>query len=96
MADLQTPSAVAISTIDAGSDKVASAPAQPQAQKSRPEKPDEQLYKEKLAKAEKEHADAKAKLVSSVLIMCASIQCLCAVLKIPGCYQSQNRYSPTS
>lgn len=66
MADLQTPSAAAISTIDAGSDKSEVAPKKASTQKSRPEKPDEHSYKEKLAKAEKDHADAKAKLVRSM------------------------------
>lgn len=48
-----------MSTIDAGSD-------QPEKQqKARPEKPDEQLYKESLAKAEKEHTTAQEKLVRS-------------------------------
>ena len=46
-----------MSTIDAGAD-------QPEKQqKVRPEKPDEQLYKENLAKAEKEHAAAQEKMV---------------------------------
>ena len=59
MADLSTPSAATMSTIDAGSD-------QPEKQqKARPEKPDEQLYKESLAKAEKEHTTAQEKLVRS-------------------------------
>ena len=66
MADLQTPSAAAISTIDAGSDKPEAAQKQASTQKSKPEKPDEHSYKEKLAKAEKDHADAKAKLVRSM------------------------------
>lgn len=35
----------------------------PKAQKARPEKPDEQQYKESLAKAEKEHAAAQEKVV---------------------------------
>ena len=61
MADLQTPSAAAISTINASSDKAEATKSQPQ--KLKPEKPDEQLYKENLAKAEKQHNDVKAKLV---------------------------------
>ena len=58
MADLATPSAAIMSTMDAGSeskmDKI---------QKTRPEKPDEQQYKDSLAKADKEYAVAQDKLV---------------------------------
>ena len=57
MADIATPSAATISTIDAGAE-----PAQ-KSQKSKPEKPDEQKYKEDLAKAEKEHAASQEKVV---------------------------------
>ena len=46
-----------MSTIDAGSNPIE------KEQKTRPEKPDEQLYKESLAKAEKEHTAAQEKLV---------------------------------
>lgn len=59
MADLSTPSAATMSTIDAGSDRIE------KEQKTRPEKPDERLYKESLAKAEKEHTEAQEKLVRS-------------------------------
>lgn len=60
MADIATPSAVAMSTSDAAS-------ALPEKQqKTRPEKPDEPQYKEDLAKAEKEHAAAQGKLVCRV------------------------------
>ena len=57
MADVATPPAIAMSTIDAGAEPP------PKAQKSRPEKPDEQQYKENLATAEKEHAAAQEKVV---------------------------------
>ena len=57
MADLSTPSAATMSTMDAGSDKPE------KQQKIRPEKPDEQVYKESLAKAEKDHTAAQEKLV---------------------------------
>ncbi|KAL8926374.1 MAG: hypothetical protein Q9208_002917 [Pyrenodesmia sp. 3 TL-2023] len=57
MADIATPSAAAMSTIDAGAE-----PAPDKAQKTRPEKPDEAQYKESLSKAEKEHAAAQEKL----------------------------------
>ena len=57
MADLATPSAAIISTIDAGSE-----PSQ-KPSKAKPEKPDEQKYKESLAKAQKEHAVAQEKVV---------------------------------
>ncbi|KAL8718919.1 MAG: hypothetical protein Q9225_004001 [Loekoesia sp. 1 TL-2023] len=56
MADTSTPSAATMSTIDAGSEPVAD-----KAHKAKPEKPDEQKYKESLAKAEKEYAAAQEK-----------------------------------
>lgn len=58
MADLQTPSSAAMSTINAGADdtnKLA---------KTKPEKPNEPQFKENLAKAEKDHAIAQEKVVS--------------------------------
>lgn len=58
MADIATPSAATMSTIEAGSEPVAE-----KAHKSKPEKPDEQKYKESLTKAEKEHAAAQEKFV---------------------------------
>ena len=57
MADIATPSAATMSTIDAGAESVT------KTQKAKPEKPDEQKYKEDLAKAEKEHAVAQEKVV---------------------------------
>lgn len=57
MADIATPAAAALSTIDAGSE-----PTQ-KPQKTKPEKPDEQKYKESLGKAQKEHAAAQEKVV---------------------------------
>ena len=57
MADVATPSAATMSTMDPGAEY------SPKAQKSRPEKPDEQQYKENLARAEKEHAAAQEKVV---------------------------------
>ena len=59
MADVSTPSAATMSMIDAGSDHPE------KQQKGRPEKPDEQLYRENLAKAEREHTAAQEKLVRS-------------------------------
>ncbi|KAL8648616.1 MAG: hypothetical protein Q9226_005916 [Calogaya cf. arnoldii] len=56
MADIATPSAATMSTIDAGSE-----PAPDKASKTRPERPDEQQYKENLAKAEKDYAAAQEK-----------------------------------
>lgn len=58
MADVATPSAATMSTIDAGSE-----PAPNKATKTRPERPDEQQYKESLAKAEKDYAAAQEKFV---------------------------------
>lgn len=57
MADVATPSEATMSIMDAGAEPSA------KAQKSRPEKPDEQQYKENLAQAEKEHAAAQEKVV---------------------------------
>lgn len=64
MADLLTPSSVTMTTINAAADKPEKSEKADVAQKSKPEKPDEQQYKEKLAKAEKEHAAAQQKVVS--------------------------------
>jgi hypothetical protein len=50
MADVETPSAAVI--FDGSTEK------------KKPEKPDEELYKANLKKAEKEHVEAKAKFVS--------------------------------
>jgi hypothetical protein len=58
MAELATPSAAQVATADAA------APQEKQ-QNVRPEKPDEEQYKEDLAKAEKEHQAAQDKLVGS-------------------------------
>lgn len=57
MADIATPSAATMSTIDAGSE-----PSQ-KPQKTKPEKPDEQKYKENLGKAQREHAAAQERVV---------------------------------
>ncbi|KAI4171559.1 MAG: hypothetical protein LQ343_004151 [Gyalolechia ehrenbergii] len=54
MADIATPSAATMSTINAGSESVAE-----RVPKTKPEKPDEQKYKESLAKAEAEYAVAQ-------------------------------------
>ncbi|KAL8855606.1 MAG: hypothetical protein Q9178_007754 [Gyalolechia marmorata] len=56
MADLATPSAATMSTIDAGSEPTAE-----KAHKTKPERPDEEQYKESLAKAEKDYAAAQEK-----------------------------------
>ncbi len=58
MADVATPPAAAMSTTDADAEPAGNP------QKAKPEKPDEQKYKEDLAKAEKEHASAQEKVVS--------------------------------
>ncbi len=54
MAELATPSAAQVATADATQEKQ---------QHVRPEKPDEDKYKEDLANAEKEHQAAQDKLV---------------------------------
>ena len=61
MADIATPSAATMSTIDAGAEP------SPKLQKSRPEKPDEEKYQEILARAEKEHKAAQEKVVRFLL-----------------------------
>ncbi len=57
MADVATPPAGTMSAIDAGAEPTG------KPQKAKPEKPDEQRYKEDLAKAEKEHTAAQEKVV---------------------------------
>lgn len=56
MADVGTPSAIDISTSNA-------TPEVEKQHKAKPEKPDEDIYKTDLLKAEKEHAAAQEKLV---------------------------------
>jgi hypothetical protein len=56
MADVATPSAAKMATADTSAPEGKQAPA-------RPEKPDEDAFKEELAKAEKAHAAAQEKLV---------------------------------
>ena len=93
MADIATPSAATISTIDAGSE-----PSQkPQKIKpEKPEKPDEQLYKESLAKAQKEHAASQERVVRlSNLNLPVSNHNPINSQRI-GCHQGQDRPSPTS
>lgn len=57
MADIATPSAIAISTMDAGADP------NPKTIKSKPEKPNEEEYKESLSQAEKAYQAAQEKFV---------------------------------
>ena len=90
MADIATPSAAAISTIDAGSE-----PSQ-KPQKTKPERPDEQLYKESLAKAQKEHAASQERVVRlSNLNLPVSNHDPISSQRI-GCNQGQDRPSATS
>ena len=63
MADLLTPSSVTMTTINATADKPKTPEIVEMVPKSKPERPDEQKYKEDLAKAEKEHAVAMEKVV---------------------------------
>lgn len=56
MADVATPSAANVATADATPES--------KQQFVRPEKPDEESYKEELSKAEKAHATAQEKFVS--------------------------------
>ena len=63
MADVTTPSAVAMSTMDAG----VAAPV-PKPHKTRPDKPDEAAYKEHLAKAEKMYLAAQETFVCICII----------------------------
>ena len=57
MADIATPSAATMSTIDAGAEPPA------KATKAKPEKPNETTYKEALKVAEQAHTKAQEKLV---------------------------------
>lgn len=58
MADVATPSAIAMSTINAGSET-------PAARVGKPEKPDEAAYKKTLSEAEKALDAAQEKFVSN-------------------------------
>lgn len=62
MADIPKPSSTS-SNSSTGADPV------DKTQKAKPEKPDEQLFKESLAKAEKEHAAAMEKFVCLTVIL---------------------------
>ena len=62
MADIATPSAATLSTIDTGSEPTQK-PQKAKTEKTKPEKPDEQNYRESLAKAQKEHAAAQERVV---------------------------------
>ena len=96
MADIATPSAATMSTIDAGSEPSQKSQNPKLEKPEKPEKPDEKKYKESLAKAQKEHAAAQEKVVRL------------SNLKVPvpgrgpigsrhvGCHQGQNRSRPTS
>ena len=57
MADVATPSAATMATIDAGAEHPV------KASKPKPEKPDEEAYKEALRNAEQENSKAQEKLV---------------------------------
>jgi len=59
MAEVGTPSAVSTSTGNAGKEKAAPPP--------KPERPDEETYKNELAKAEKELKAAEERMVSALL-----------------------------
>lgn len=61
MAELATPSAAQVATADATA-------TQEKQQNVRPEKPDEDKYKEDLAKLEKEHQAAQDKLVCFAIL----------------------------
>ena len=90
MADIATPSAATISTIDAGSE-----PSQ-KPQKNKPEKPDEKIYKESLAKAQKDHAASQERVVRlSNLHLPVSNHNPIGSQHI-GCHQGQDRPSATS
>ena len=68
MAELATPAAATMSTIDAGASKPASKPAsKSKAPVAKPERPDEEQYKKSLAAAEKELQTAKDHLVRASL-----------------------------
>lgn len=73
MADIATPSAATMSTIDAGAEH----PEKDQKQPGRPTKPDEDAYKKNLQKAEKEHAAAQEKIVCG-----APFRLSCSVLMV--------------
>ena len=91
MADLATPSAATISTIDAGSEPVQ------KGQKTKPEKPDDQKYKESLGKAQKEHAAAQERVVRlSNPARTFKLYYVPTDSQHVGCRQGQDRSRPTS
>lgn len=63
MADLLTQSAITMTTINAAAEQPATTAGPSNVPKSKPEKPDEKLFKEAVAKAEREHAVAQDKVV---------------------------------
>lgn len=63
MADLATPSAATMSTVNAGADPAPSTDDKKKEKVEKPEKPDEAEYKENLSKAEKDHAAVMEKMV---------------------------------
>jgi hypothetical protein len=68
MADVATPSTAQVATADA------TAAPQGKQQFVRPEKPDEEKYKEDLAKAEKAHTVAQEKLVNNFMFPVVSFR----------------------
>lgn len=84
MADIATPSAATISTIDAGSE-----PSQ-KPQKTKPEKPDEQKYRESLAQAQKEHAAVQEKVVCLSNPKIPAPDCVPIGSQYIGSHQSQD------
>lgn len=78
MADLATPSGAAM--FDAGGPTEKKQPAF-----TKPEKPDEEVYKAAVKKAEKEHADVMAKLVSILTLHPANCHRESADTLLTGC-----------
>ena len=74
MADLLTPSSVTMTTINAAAEKPEKAGGSDKVPQPKPERPDEEKYKEALAKAEKEHAIAQDKFVRRIHVQYASVQ----------------------
>lgn len=63
MTDLLTPSSVTMTTVNAGAEPPSTTAGPSQVPTTKPEKPDEQQFKEALAKAEQENAIAQGKVV---------------------------------
>ena len=93
MADVATPSAIAMSTINAGSEATPEKTSEtPAARVGKPEKPDEATYKKTLSEAEKALDAAQEKFVSNWAKSTRSFLDLTCLLE---CSEGQDRSCST-